>query len=378
MKYSLQSIAGFLLAFCLCSGPMAANGEVPLLTEDGFLVPQPGTTLTFPQDHGNHPDYKIEWWYLTGHLEATSGRRFGYQATFFRSALKSGGDGDDRGFGTSQLYLTHMVFTDESDENFYFEQRLSRDGWDAYSRQDWMDVRNGPWHLKMMDARTGKMKLQASVKSDLQWELELLPQKPLLRFGADGTSRKGPAPEARSFYLTFSRLETRGTVQIGDEELAVNGSSWMDHEIASSQLDPDYVGWDWIAIQLNDGWEIKAYLLRESDGSPSPFSALYWIDPEGQTHYRGEAEFSWDKSLTWRSPDTGAVYPNAPVIETTHPGSGRRVAFSFQPILDNQELNFPGATYWEGAGRVLDESGKEVGSAYLELVGYAGPIAGLR
>ncbi|MEX0325893.1 MAG: lipocalin-like domain-containing protein [Puniceicoccaceae bacterium] len=378
MKFPSQSISGYLIVLCLFAGQVAASGEVPLLTEDGFLVPQPGTPLTFPEDHGNHPEYKIEWWYLTGHLTAASRKRFGYQATFFRSALKTGGQADDGSFGTSQLYLTHMAFTDEADEKFYFEQRLSRDGWDAYSRQDQMDVRNGPWHLAMVDVLTGKMELQASVKSDVRWDLQLLPQKPLLRFGADGTSRKGPAPEARSFYLTFSRLETRGTVQIGDEEFVVSGSSWMDHEIASSQLDPDYIGWDWIAIQLKDGWEIKAYLLRESDGSPSPFSALYWIDPEGQTHYRGPEAFSWEKSRTWRSPDTGAVYPNAPVIETAHPGSGRRIAFRFQPILNKQELTFPGATYWEGAGRVLDESGSEIGSAYLELVGYAGPIAGLR
>ena len=222
------------------------------------------------------------------------------------------------------------------------------------------------------------MRLRASVDSDVRWELELLPAKPLLRFGEDGTSRKGPAPDARSYYLTWSRIATKGTVVLNGTEYTVSGSSWMDHEIASSQLDPSYTGWDWIAIQLKDGWEIKAYLLREKDGSPSPFSALYWIDPDGKTYYRDADNFDWEKPSQWRSEKTKAEYPNRPLIRATHPESGDPLVFQFEPILEDQELVFPGATYWEGAGRIVDRNGKETGSAYLELVGYAGPIEGLR
>lgn len=363
--------------FALSLGLLAA-GSIPTFTDEGFRVPQPGTELSFPRAHASHPDYKIEWWYLTGHLFAADGRRFGYQATFFRSALKPPAEQHESAFGSSHLYLTHMALTDPDEKSFYFDQRLSRDGWDAYARTDRLATRNGPWTLEMVDTKTGRMHLSGSVASDVTWELSLSPAKPLVRFGPDGTSRKGPAPEARSYYLSFTRLKAEGTVRIGEHSWAVSGSSWMDHEIASNQLDPSLVGWDWIAIQLEDGWELKAYLLRQEDGTPSPFSALIWISPEGRLHYRDPDAFTWSSSRSWQSPHTDAVYPIAPVIETVHPVSKAEVTFAFLPVLEDQELVLPGTTYWEGAGAVANEAGEHVGQAYLELVGYAGAIEGLR
>ena len=358
----------------------ALTASVPLETREGYRVPKPGAVLEFPRAHASHPGFKIEWWYLTGHLFAGDGRRFGYQATFFRTALKPPGDAgpEKAAFGTSQLYLTHMALTDEEAGEFHFDQRLERGGWDAYARTARLDVRNGNWRLEASRPDVSIMQLRGSTGSDSLWELELLPRKPLIRFGMDGTSRKGPAPEARSYYLSFTRIETRGHVTIRGERVAVEGSSWMDHEIASNQLDENLTGWDWIAIQLRDGWEVKAYLLRRKDGSPSSFSALIWIDPEGGTHYREANEFTWDKSVTWTSLETKATYPIGPVIRTRHPVSGEAVTFRFLPLIESQELVLPGTTYWEGAGRIFSESGQEVGSAYLELVGYAGAIEGLR
>lgn len=357
----------------------AACGAVPEFTSEGYRVPQPYAPLTFPEAHGSHPAFKIEWWYLTGHLFAEDGRRFGYQATFFRSALKAPHEQEaDSAFGSGQLYLTHMALSDPEGDEFYFAERLSRGGWDAFARVGQLDVRNGNWSLSGASAADPSMQLEASIGASVRWSLELVPEKPVIRFGEDGTSRKGPAPEARSYYLSFTRLATSGTLTVGDETFTVTGSSWMDHEIASNQLDPDYIGWDWIAIQLEDGWEVKAYLLRQSDGTPAPFSALIWISPEGTVHYRGPEDFEWNSARTWTSPETDATYPVAPVITTRHPQSDKPVTFLFDPVLDNQELDLPGTTYWEGAGRVLNDGGQEVGSAYLELVGYAGQIEGLR
>jgi predicted secreted hydrolase len=368
------------LRFILLLLPYAfapASEAPPPFTEEGFRVPQPDFALEFPRAHASHPDFKIEWWYLTGHLYTDSGRRFGYQATFFRTALKEPAVQVVSDFGSSQLYLTHMALTDIETGRFFFEERLSREGWDAWAKADRLDVRNGNWSLTG-NKDVSVLELQASVDSKVSWSLSLSPEKPLIRFGEDGTSRKGPDPEARSYYLSFTRLKSAGTVTIDGVEHQVTGLSWMDHEIASNQLDPDYVGWDWIAIQLNDGWEVKAYLLREKDGTPSPFSALIWIDPDGKTHYRTRDDFEWGKPTYWESPTTGARYPNAPVIRTKHPQSDRPVTFEFLPLVDSQELDLPGTTYWEGAGKVLDASGNEIGSAYLELVGYAGEIEGLR
>jgi predicted secreted hydrolase len=361
----------------LCTATPAVAGPPPAFTAEGYRVPQPGAALEFPRAHASHPDYAIEWWYLTGHLHTTGGRRFGYQATFFRSALKPPARQSGSAFGDSQLYLAHMALTDPKGGRFHFEDRLARDGWDAWARMDRLDVRNGHWRLSGDNPDNSAMELHASA-GDATWSLRLRAAKPLVRFGEDGTSRKGPAPEARSYYLSFTRLETEGTVRVDGAEFSVSGLSWMDHEIASSQLDPDYVGWDWIAIQLEDGWEVKAYLLRQSDGSPAPFSRLIWIDPDGRTHYRNPDAFRWRSERSWRSPATGARYPVYPEITTTHPLTGAAATFRFEPLMPDQELDLPGTTYWEGAGRILDAQGRQTGSAYLELVGYAGPIEGLR
>lgn len=357
--------------------PAGEAGTVPLRTAEGFAVPQPGSDLPFPRSHAAHPDYRIEWWYLTGHLFTAEGRRFGYQATFFRYGRRPQSD-PATAFGTDQLHLTHMALTDVESEDFHYESRLQREGWDAAASTQKLHVRNGNWSLRTLDPDVTEMELQASARGRASWRLRLTPAKPLVRFGPDGTSRKGPHPAARSFYLSFTRLQTSGTLTLDGTTYKVSGSSWMDHEIASRQLDPSYEGWDWIAIQLRDGWEMKAYLLREEDGSPSPFSALIWIDPSGNLRYRSADGFSWESVRSFTSEATGATWPAWPVIQTVDPRSGQPAEFRFQPVLPDQELDLPGTTYWEGAGDVTDAAGNLLGRAYLELVGYAGPIEGLR
>jgi len=356
-----------------------AGSAVPEFTAEGFRVPQPGAELHFPEDHGSHPDFKIEWWYLTGHLLSESGRRFGFQATFFRRAREaSAEDETDPAFALDQVYLAHLALSDPGGDAFHFEEKISREGWDAWARSGKLDLRNGSWTLKGNFDDHPKLRLQGGIGTDVRLEMELEPEKPLVRFGEDGTSRKGPSSESRSYYLSFTRLGTSGTIMVGDESLKVAGSSWMDHEIASSQLEPGYTGWDWVAIQLADGWEVKAYLLRMENERISPFSALIWIDPEGKTYPGGPEKFTWEKRSWWKSPHTGTRYPVGPEITGTHPLTGEPVSFRIIPVMEDQELVLPGTTYWEGAGTVLDASGREIGRSYLELVGYAGPIEGLR
>lgn len=371
----IHDITAGLLSLALCH---CGVSQVPLFTNEGFKVPQPGSELFFPAANGAHPEYKIEWWYLTGHLYSDSGRRFGYQATFFRSGLKPATSMGTSPFGNQQVYLAHMALTDLENGRFLFAERLSRDGWDAYALQGGLSVRNGDWTLQASDTDPDRMNLGFSIRSEAVVDISLTPAKPVVRFGKDGTSRKGPAAEARSFYLSHTRLETTGTIRIDGATVDVRGSSWMDHEIASSQLDPSYTGWDWIAVQLKDGWEVKAYLLREADGSASPFSALIWISPDGDLTYRNSNEFEWNKGTFWTSPKTGYRYPNRPAIRTRHPLTGEPLGFFFQPVMNDQELALPGTSYWEGAGDILDTDGEHIGSAYLELVGYGGPIRGLQ
>jgi predicted secreted hydrolase len=148
----------------------------------------------------------------------------------------------------------------------------------------------------------------------------------------------------------------------------------MDHEISSSQLGGGQVGWDWVSLQLRDRpWELMLYRLRLADGSADSASRLQWVSPEGRAI---TAEFGWEVLTRWRSPRTGASYPARVRLTTRDPASGGTVRFTLEPLLADQELGgaLGGGPYWEGACRVLDESGRDVGSAYLELTGYAGAL----
>jgi predicted secreted hydrolase len=154
----------------------------------------------------------------------------------------------------------------------------------------------------------------------------------------------------------------------------------MDHEISSSQLTADQVGWDWAALQLRDGREIMAYRMRLEDGGTDPFSTLAWVEPGGSPRHFGPERFTWKPVGSWKSPRTGATYPNEVQITAPDPRTGAPVVFHLVPLARDQELNggIGGVAYWEGACRVLDEKGAEIGSAFLELTGYAGKLSGVR
>ncbi len=338
-----------------------SRAQVPLFTTEGFAVPQPGHAFLFPQDHGAHPEFKLEWWYLTGHLFSKDGRRFGYQATFFRSAAPD---------KSTQVYLAHMAVIDAKTGKFYYQERLNREGWDADVELGGLNVHNGPWSLRMTDTKNSRMELHGGVRADALFALDLFPAKPLVIFGENGVSRKGAEPTAASYYLTFPRLRTTGTITFGSETIPVTGESWMDHEISSSQLGADQVGWDWAGIQFNDGREIMLYRLRLRDGMADPASSLTWVDAAGTPK---KSTFTWEVLARWTSPSTGAVYPSRVRITTMDPATKQETAFTLEPLAQSQELagRIGGIPYWEGACRVLSADGHEIGSAYLELTGYA-------
>ncbi|MFZ4594497.1 MAG: lipocalin-like domain-containing protein [Verrucomicrobiaceae bacterium] len=325
-------------------------------TSDGFAIPQPGRVFNFPRDHGSHPEFRTEWWYITGHLDSTTGQRFGFQVTFFRQVSKD----------KQQLYLAHCALLDVRTGKFIHEERLNREGWDAASSTTTLDVRNGNWSLKGKDA----MQLAATINAEALLQLTLQPLKSLVFFGKDGVSRKGLAPEAASHYLTFPRLHCTGKLNLGNATHEVTGSAWMDHEFSSSQLDEGQVGWDWASLQLNDGHEVMVYRMRRADGSSDPNgSTLAWVGKDGYATHT--SAFTWQPLRTWTSPKSKAVYPIATRIET------HDAVFELRPLADNQELSNPitGLAYWEGACDVLDAKGQVIGSAFLELAGYGGDLA---
>jgi predicted secreted hydrolase len=365
-----------VLLLLLAPAAPLPGAELLRQTAEGFSVPQPGRAFVFPRDHGSHPDFKIEWWYITGHLFSEDGRRFGFQATFFRQANRQPG-AEGAQFQHRQMYLAHMALLDARTGQFWHQERLNRAGWDAAAAEDTLDLRNGNWALKMVEPAQEKMKLTGTVAGEAAWDLELTPAKPLVFFGKEGISRKADAPTAASHYLTFTRLQVAGRLQLGQEALQVQGQAWMDHEISSSQLAPEQAGWDWAAIQLHDGREIMVYRMRRKDGTMDKYSTLAWIDAQAKVQHFGTDAFEWRELGHWQSPRTQARYPIRVGVVTTDPATGQRMELRLEPLADAQEQTgaMGGTAYWEGACRVLDASGKEVGSAFLELAGYSGDLA---
>jgi predicted secreted hydrolase len=263
-------------------------------------------------------------------------------------------------------------------QRFLHEERLNRDGWNATASAQTLDVWNGNWSLRLDTNQAGTvLRLRGSVRAEVDFTLELTPLKPLVVFGKEGVSRKGAALTAASYYLTFPRLEASGKMTLQGRPQTVRGQVWMDHEISSSQLDRDQAGWDWTGIQLDDGREIMSYRMRKKDGSTDPFSTLAWVGRDGALTHFGPEQFTWSTRRTWKSGRSGGIYPVGQKLTTIDPANGQPVTFILEPLFLDQELSGPlgGISYWEGACRVLNEAGQEIGSAYLELTGYAGDLS---
>ncbi|MEM8868061.1 MAG: carotenoid 1,2-hydratase [Verrucomicrobiota bacterium] len=353
--------------------------QPPLKTDSGYPVPQANMVPELPRAHGAHPGYGIEWWYWVGHLQSRDGEHdFGFQATVFRL---EGAAGAMRAtiqpvFGDQQLYMVHSALSDLSAGTYTHAERIYREGWQAAVSTERLDFSVGGIRARMLEG-SETIEMQMALPEEGQLELRMLPEKPLVAFGQRGLSRKGADPAAVSWYWTYPRLALEGTLVRGSETIEVVGTGWMDHEISSSQLGAELAGWDWTAIQLDDGTEVKAYRLRAQDGSADPWSAVYWIDSDGKTTSVYADSFSWQTDSEWESPVSGNRYPNSITIEVTHPSKGEILRYRLKPLLMEQEFtgNRGDNAYWEGACEVLDRTGRRIGKAYLELAGYGGGLA---
>ncbi len=337
---------------------------------DGYALATPGTELVFPRDHGSHPEFKTEWWYITGHLASPDdGHRYGFQITFFRSATSSSSD--------EQIYMAHAATIDKNAGRFLHEERLNDDRWNADAKVGELDLYNGNWYLRMLDPNTEEMLTRFSLAELGEFKLNLIPEKPKTLFGDNGYSKKSDEPGAASYYVTFTRLRVEGTANIHGKPVELSGQAWMDHEFSSSQLGEGQIGWNWTSLILKDGSELMAYVMRRSDGQVDPNSRLTLIAPDGaKTEFAG-TEFAWQPIRHWTSPETGGRYPiEYQVSWKTDDGSERTI--HVRPEADRQELRgkFGDFVYWEGASQAYDESGANIGQGYTELTGYTESLKG--
>ncbi len=328
----------------------------------------------FPDDHGPHPAFQTEWWYYTGNLETVDGRHFGYQLTFFRRALTpleiENGEGSE--WRTNQVYLAHFAISDIEKKDFYYQERLAREGAGLAGAQGsgglkvWLE----DWMVEQVAEDRYRMKASTD---DLEIELELVDLKGVVLQGDHGYSQKGGQPGNASYYFSQTRLKTSGKLRVASKYYAVEGFSWMDHEFSTSALGDGQVGWDWFSIQLDDGSELMLFSLRNADPDIDPDLAGTVIDADGSTHSLSAGEFELSVLDTWRSPANQAEYPAKWRIRIPTEG----IEITVTPLMANQELH-TFFTYWEGAVEISGvRDGKEVsGYGYVELTGYAQSMQG--
>ncbi len=368
----------------------------------------------FPRDHGQHPDYRTEWWYYTGNLkEVGTGRHFGYQFTIFRYGIVAEPAQTRSAWAMRDVWFAHFAVSDIEGGEFYFSDVVERGslGLAGASEED-MKVWIRDWQIEPLgqpvaetpqpaqEITSGGLTANAFERAaaqalplpfeisgekelgfrilaqaeDYGLELELRPGKPKVFHGPGdtGLSQKSAEVGNASHYYAFTRLLANGTVRIGERTFEVEGTSWFDHEFSTSALAENQDGWDWFSLQLDDNTELMVYGMRQDDGSVDPSSKGSFIYENGsKTHLKRE-DFTIKPTGTWKSATTGAEYPSG--WEVSVPKLD--LALTVTPMMKEQELALTGLlpiAYWEGACRVKGQrAGREVGGyGYVELSGYA-------
>jgi predicted secreted hydrolase len=320
-----------------------------------FTLAADRSELSFPRDHGSHPDSAIEWWYYTGHLRGAGGGEYGFQLTFFRAR---------------EMSFAHFAWTDAQKKSFLYEEKahLSLPGI-ASAAVGRLSVANEEWSAVESG---GRHRLHAAGR-DWDLTLALVPVKSPVVNGESGLSRKGPGENDYSRYVSIPRLAASGRLRRGKKEEALAGTAWFDHEWGPGGLPGQVAGWDWFALQLDDGSDLMLYRIRERGGSATAFSSGTFTPGKGEPRSLPWKDVDLRETAFWKSPRSGARYPAGWTIGIASLG----LAVSVTPLLPDQELvteRSTGVTYWEGACRVegTREGRPIAGRAYAELTGYAG------
>ena len=332
----------------------------------------PPRTLAFPGDHGSHPQFGTEWWYITGHAQA-AGRLWGFQVTFFRSRVGATQQMQSA-FAARQLLFAHAALTDVQGGRLRHDQRIARAGFGIAEASE-LDtaVHLRDWHLvrEALDA-PGHSRYRAQVEgAGFALDLTFDSTQPVLLQGRQGLSRKGPDESQASYYYSQPQLAVRGSIALDGRRLQIepgSGRAWMDHEVSDALMHPEAVGWDWIGMNLEDGRALTAFHLRRRDGSALWAGGSMRAAGEAAPQVFAHDAVTFTPLRYWSSSASGARYPVEWRVDTP---AG---TFSVHALLDDQELDSrasTGAIYWEGLSELRDAGGRAVGRGYLEMTGYA-------
>jgi len=335
--------------------------------DKGFARALNPRKFSFPTDHGPHNPFRTEWWYFTGNLKNPQGRKFGYELTFFRFALKAQMPASKSAWRTNQLYMAHLTLTDVENNRFYTDERISRAGNDlAGASNKKYQVWLYDWSARTEGEADFPLRLQA--KSDIfAIDLLLKSQKSYVLQGDQGLSQKSREPGNASFYYSYPRLETEGAVTIAGKQFSVTGASWMDREWSTSALSDEQSGWDWFALQLSDNTELMYYRLRRKDGQQDSNSSGSFVLADNSKIPLKDHDVTIKTLNTWKSPHSKITYPSRWRLAVP----GQNLEVEIVPLINDQELNVS-YRYWEGAVTVNGtKNGKPIsGQGYVELAGY--------
>ncbi|WP_368185857.1 lipocalin-like domain-containing protein [Aestuariibius sp. HNIBRBA575] len=340
-----------VLFFLLWPSATLAQGFAGLGTDvDGFANPQPNPEFSFPRDHGPHPDYRIEWWYVTANMTGPDGTDYGLQWTLFRSALEPT---TRQGWSDPQIWLGHAAVT-TPDAHFVAERYgrggVGQAGVTAAPFAAWIDE----WALQ--GDRFDQLSLTAGGR-DFHYDVDLAATGPLIFQGQDGYSVKSAEGQA-SYYYSQPFYELSGAISLLDQDIPVTGQAWLDREWSSQPLGQDQTGWDWFSLSFDDGTKLMAFQLRQTDGAP--FTSGTWITADGNA----------------------TPLPHGAVEVTpqqSHQVSGHTVPVTWQVLVPDHGVDTtisavnPDAwmatsiPYWEGPVRI---TGTHTGVGYLEMTGY--------
>ncbi len=351
MKQLLTLAAGMLSGWFL-SLPVAAGN---------FEAVTAGSAIAFPKDYGSHPNFRTEWWYVTGWLRTAQGESLGFQITFFRSKPDID-EHNPSAFAPRQLLIAHCALSDPKRGRLWQDQRIRRAGFglaDASEKDTDVWIEN--WSLKH-STQSYAAKIDAD---EFSLDLSLSETQAVLLNGEGGFSRKGPEQRAASYYYSLPHIRVAGNISRGAAKSQVSGEAWFDHEWSSNYLDADAVGWDWIGINLDDGAALMAFQIRGLAGERR-WAGGTLRSADGTIQLLQPAEVGFQAGRLWRSPRTGIAYP----VEWSVRAGARQ--FQLKPLLDDQENDTrlsTGSIYWEGAVQALEDE-RSVGRGYLELTGY--------
>ena len=333
----------------------------------GYDVANKPIVFSFPQDHGAHESFKNEWWYFTGNLYDDTGRRFGYQLTFFRIALSPQEISRSSNWATSQVYMAHLAISDVENRKFHAFEKINRESMGlAGFDEDIFRVNVENWYIAAQDDGTFPWRLYG-VKEGIELSLTVEPSKEIILQGENGLSRKSLDGNNASYYYSITRLTTEGYIEINGTMYNVRGLSWLDREWSTSTLSEEQSGWDWFSLQFDNDTDLMYFQLRNKDGSVYPYNEGMIVNPDSSTIRLKTGDVKLKIRRYWQSP-LGGDYPvewEAEIIPL-----GRTVIL--KAMFPEQELALS-TRYWEGSINIYDmeDPTSIIGQGYIELTGYA-------